>query len=104
MNNPDVPEFLRAGPPGIDATLATREANYGAFEHQARVNQGLKQVMHQSRNWPGLADDMKESLETIASKIGRILNGNPQHIDSWHDIAGYARLIEKRLEPKEDLT
>jgi hypothetical protein len=23
--------------------------------------------------------------------------GDPHHIDSWHDIAGYATLVEERL-------
>ena len=34
----------------------------------------------------------------IASKIARIVNGDPDYADNWHDIAGYARLVEKELE------
>lgn len=30
----------------------------------------------------------------ILHKIARIMNGDPDHIDHWHDIAGYATLIE----------
>jgi uncharacterized protein (UPF0297 family) len=48
-------------------------------------------------NWKALADDQKEALEMTAHKIGRILNGDPNYIDSWTDIGGYIRLIEKRL-------
>jgi len=33
----------------------------------------------------------------VVHKISRILNGNPNNIDSWHDIVGYASLVEKRL-------
>ena len=44
---------------------------------------------------------MKESLEMVAHKIGRILNGDPFYHDSWHDCIGYLRLIEKRLEESE---
>jgi hypothetical protein len=33
----------------------------------------------------------------VAHKIGRIINGDPQYIDSWTDIIGYTRLVEKRL-------
>jgi len=36
----------------------------------------------------------REALEMIAHKIGRILNGDPNYADSWHDIAGYAKLAE----------
>jgi len=34
----------------------------------------------------------------IAHKIGRILNGDPDYQDSWHDIIGYARLVERQLQ------
>jgi len=33
----------------------------------------------------------------IAHKIARIINGDPNHLDSWHDIAGYATLVEQEL-------
>jgi hypothetical protein len=46
---------------------------------------------------------MREALEMLAHKTGRILNGDPAYADSWHDIAGYVRLVEQRLEaPKTD--
>lgn len=98
-----VPPFLRSqpgssNPAGIDTTLAERDVNYGPFERQAGINQNIKRAMHAAPNWKDLADDMKESLELIASKIGRILNGDPNYVDSWHDIIGYALLIEKRLQ------
>lgn len=82
----------------IENTLAARAETYGLFEHQARITQDLKRAMHRAQNWPKLNDDMKECLEMVASKIARILNGDPQYVDNWHDIIGYSRLIEKRLE------
>ena len=33
----------------------------------------------------------------ILHKIGRIINGDADYADSWHDIAGYASLVDKRL-------
>jgi hypothetical protein len=53
--------------------------------------------MMDSPNWTALSDDKKEALETIAVKMGRILNGDPEYADSWHDIAGYAKLVEDSL-------
>ena len=38
----------------------------------------------------------------IANKIGRILNGDPNYPDSWHDIAGYATLIENELQSEAE--
>lgn len=90
----DMPLFVQP----VDATLAERSSTYGDFGGQAEVTQGLKETLQRSKNWALLADDMKEALDMIVSKIARILNGDPTYIDSWHDIIGYARLIEKRLQ------
>lgn len=34
----------------------------------------------------------------IFQKISRIVNGDPDYADNWHDIQGYARLVEERLQ------
>lgn len=81
----------------IQQTLAERGATYGSFEDVAFLSQRLQAVMRISRNWHAMPDEMRESLQTISSKIARILNGDPEHADSWHDIAGYAMLVEKGL-------
>jgi len=81
----------------IDNTLAERGKRYGEFPNHAEITQGLKEVMWATPNWKALADDQKEALEMTAHKIGRILNGDPNYIDSWTDIGGYIRLVEKRL-------
>ena len=36
-------------------------------------------------------------LEMIVHKIGRILAGNPNHLDHWVDVEGYARITKERL-------
>ena len=81
----------------IDNTLAERGSRYGDFDDQAFIVQELKAVMHETPNWDELEADQKEALEMVAHKIGRILNGDPNYIDSWHDIIGYVRLVEQRL-------
>lgn len=89
----------------IDATLAERGSRYGEFDEHARVTQNIKAAFGDSKNWIFLDDDQKECLEMIAHKVGRILNGDPDYIDSWTDIIGYTRLVEKRLiaqSPGED--
>lgn len=104
MVTDSIPDFIKAppeSPPGIDGTLASRGATYGLFKDQAQITQQLKEAMHEAQKWSLLPDDMKESLDMIALKIARILNGDPTHEDSWRDIAGYALLIQKRLTPKE---
>ena len=83
----------------IDSTLAERGDRYGAFDEHARITQAIKAAMADSPNWATLAPDQREALEMIAHKVGRILNGDPNYHDSWHDIVGYAKLVADRLEP-----
>lgn len=80
-------------------TLDSRAKAYGAFSDNARLAQALKRAMadHASDHDRTFADDQWEALEMIASKMSRIVNGNPDGIDNWHDIAGYATLIADRL-------
>lgn len=82
---------------GIDATVEERGNRYGAFKDGADIMQELKGVMRSTRNWSNLTPSQREALEMIQHKVGRILNGDPNYTDSWHDIQGYARLIEEEL-------
>lgn len=81
----------------IEATLAERGANYGKFSEHARITQNIKNAMKDSPNWETLPPNMKECLEMIAHKTGRILNGDPNFHDSWHDIVGYTKLVADNL-------
>jgi len=87
----------------IEETLKDRQGRYGSLRGHAAISQGLKRMMQyqengsESRNWDKLTDDKKEALEMIAHKIARILNGDPEYKDNWHDICGYAKLIEDTL-------
>lgn len=83
----------------VDQTLEQRGNRYGDFEGHAKITQNMKRAMIDSPNWESLSDDMKEALEMIAHKVGRILNGDPNYHDSWHDIIGYTRLVETKLTP-----
>ena len=85
----------------IDKTLDERGERYGEFTGHAEVTQRLKRAMGCHPGWRKLADDQREALEMTAHKIGRILNGDPNYIDSWHDIIGYVRLVEQRLEREQ---
>lgn len=82
---------------GVDATLGERGKRYGTFSGHAAIAQALKDVMRAAPGWARLSADQKESLEMQAHKQARILNGDPDYADSWHDIAGYASLVDKRL-------
>lgn len=83
----------------LDATLDSRAKTYGVFRDNARLAQALKRAMadHAADMQITFGDDQWESLEMIASKMARIVNGDSDHVDSWLDIAGYATLIADRL-------
>lgn len=88
----------------ITETLYIRETRYGSFANHATIAQALKHIMRREEKWHELSNHQKEALEMIAHKIARILNGDPNYIDSWHDIAGYATLVEQELEKIHDHT
>ena len=77
--------------------LDERQKTHGDFDLTAMIAQELKDVMRRGQNWKMLDDTQREALEMIASKIGRIMSGNPHEADHWRDIAGYAALIERWL-------
>lgn len=81
----------------IQTTLAERGTRYGAFTDHAGICQALKRVMKGTDGWGRLNDAQMQALETIADKIARILNGDPNYGDNWHDIQGYAKLVEDAL-------
>lgn len=90
---------------GISKTLAERHAQHGAFVDQAEISQALSEVMHRATNYRKLTPYQRESLEMIQLKIARILEGDRNHVDHWHDIAGYATLVERHLrQERERLT
>lgn len=83
--------------PEITETLAERGVRYGVFAEHAGIAQALQDAMRATDGWSKLAADQKQALTVIADKIARMLNGDPDYVDNWHDIIGYAKLVEDRL-------
>lgn len=81
----------------VQDTLNTRGKIHGDFTVGSGVMQALKDIAHISTNWQYMTPAQKESIEMILHKVGRVLCGNPNHVDHWHDIAGYATLVENIL-------
>ena len=83
----------------IEATLAERQAQYGCFEDVARTTGKIMEALSEVRV-NGLNDlpyPHRMALYMIASKMARIVNGDFNHKDGWHDIGGYSKLIEDLL-------
>ena len=97
----------------IENTLAERGNRYGDFTDHADLAQGIQFRMQRfclkADNADGFIEPWKDrlnnvqrqALTVIADKIARILSGDPNYADNWHDIQGYAKLVEDRL-PQPD--
>jgi len=81
----------------IERTLEARGKKYGDFSSHACLSQSIKDAMRRHSGWYRLNNAQEEALEMIAHKIARIINGDPDYKDNWHDIAGYATLVERSL-------
>jgi hypothetical protein len=83
----------------INETLQERGKRYGTYADQAKTSQSLKGAIRVFIEDAGCAleSDQLDALDMICVKISRIINGDPDYADSWHDIAGYAQLVADRL-------
>jgi hypothetical protein len=81
----------------VSKTLEERGTRYGAFRDHATIAQGLQEVLWESPGWYRLQPDVRQMCVVITDKIARILNGDPDYTDNYHDIQGYAKLVEDRL-------
>lgn len=76
----------------IEKTLEERGGTYGPYRDNADLTQDLYACIIDHKNYDQLDSSHKETIHMIFHKISRIVNGNPNFHDSWHDIEGYARL------------
>ena len=83
----------------IDDTLRERGERYGTFQEHARVTQAMKAAACSATGY-ALNPSQAEAIDMILHKVGRIVCGDPDYIDSWHDIIGYAKLVEDQLNGK----
>lgn len=90
----------------IDDTLQERGTRYGDFSDHAVISQDILDAYQKAPKWVNLSADKKQALRMFADKVARILNGDPEYKDNWHDIAGYAKLAEDRcvesVSPEQD--
>lgn len=90
--------------PIVDQITAARGSVYGPFLHNSIVAQALKAAMrgipdpdNEGRRWERLPLDVREGLDLIALKVSRIVTGDPEYLDNWDDIGGYAKIVADRI-------
>lgn len=80
----------------VKKTLNERQSSYGCFEDVALVTENIIDALKQV-NYSKMPKTHKMAMYMIASKMARLVNGDCNHLDSWHDIGGYAKLIENLI-------
>ncbi len=83
----------------IHNTLSQRGTTHGDFTHNAVISQSIKATLESGPNWDSMPGVQKEALHMIAHKMSRIVAGDNNHQDHWHDIIGYAQLAHDRIQP-----
>lgn len=81
----------------IGDLLDERELTHGRFSDVSMAASRIKTAIEDGVMWHTLTFAQREALHMIASKIGRIVSGDPRHKDHWVDIGGYAKLIADGL-------
>lgn len=81
----------------LKETLAQRGATYGDFSLNAIIAQEMKVSARNGASWDAMPAYIQEGIDIILSKISRAVTGDPMHADNFHDIAGYAKLVEDRI-------
>ena len=88
----------------INNTLNERGERYGKFKDVASTTYALQEILRAASSHEHMSDDQVIALDMICNKMARIVNGDPNYIENWHDIAGYSTLIENSLMTTEGAT
>lgn len=89
----------------INQVLNERNKTHGEYSEVAGTIQAFKAISNAKldpSNDIYLPAYLLEGLDMIYHKLGRILNGDPTHLDHWLDIAGYATLVYNELKIDKD--
>lgn len=84
----------------LKKTLKERGKKYGDFKEMTDIQQRLKTVIRSYASFHQMEPYQQEALDMFATKIGRILSGDPNYNDNWIDIAGYATKVVESLPPR----
>ncbi len=81
----------------INETLNERQGTHGEFSENVRVIRQFEMIAKGEKGYKRLSPIQQEVFHMIFIKMARILTGDPNHIDDWHDISGYSTLAEREL-------
>jgi len=84
--------------------LNQRETTHGDFRRTASTAQRIKAALEDGEAWAwnDMSPVMRESLHLIATKLARIVEGDPCEMDHWTDLIGYSQLVLVYLNKQAD--
>ena len=88
----------------VEETLKERGSVYGDYEKGSILRASIMQLI--KMRYRGEHGEEMSSLHQIyifdiVNKVSR-LAVTPDHLDTWHDIAGYATLVEEAIQGAQD--
>lgn len=86
----------------INDILDQRQKTHGNFEKVARLDTELFSTFN-TYLYSSLSDEQYCAIKMILHKIARIGCGNPEFIDHWQDIIGYAQLIINGIKDRDQI-
>jgi len=86
------------------ALVAEREATHGPFPCTAAVAQQIKTALRwgAGERWHEMPAEIREALETMATKMARVVCGDWRHEDHLGDVGGYAFLARATINGRDD--
>jgi hypothetical protein len=81
-------------------TLLERGKQHGNAHRQFALAQEIKETLRSGANWDALTVQQRETLEMLATKLSRILEGDATFLEHWRDLWGYSELQTLMMEGK----
>ncbi len=74
-----------------------RGQTHGDYTQMAQIAQIVKDALRSGPNWDKMAPHCRETLESSATKMARIVCGDFSCYDHWDDLRGYPQLVLDRM-------
>lgn len=88
----------------IEETLQARGGHYGPYLHGIKCRTEIIEILKRHNRISGLKEMSPEFVIAIGDIVGKLVRcaAYPVYADNFHDIAGYATLIEKDMCDKDE--
>lgn len=85
----------------VSAVLSQRGSRYGRFIYVSAVYAKIREAMY-FNGTDRYSPSQLHAIDAIAMKMARIATGDPNYLDNWVDIQGYAKLEQDILEELQE--